>query len=432
MRLSDIKWTLKSLRTGWVSSTLAACTLSLGVGVTITAISLLRVLSNDPIPERSGQLFYVQLDARTTNDGTDPSAEPPKQLTWIDATTILHNRHEMQAVMVGGLAPVSTSSMPKVTAKARFTTHAFFDIFNVPFQVGRSWGADADDSHAHVAVLSTGMARKMFGTTEVVGRTLLVGNTTFTVSGVIKSWQPKPRFYDLAQGGFKESEDVFLPLDTAVELKLPILSNLECWGNGFSMLNDLKAATCSWVQLWALLPDPSSIAAYRTFLHNYSEDQRHLGRYERPTNIRLSDVMAHLKDAGLITPMVSLQSYLAFGLLLACVVNAAAFMLVRALRRRGEFSLRRALGATRADIRTQLLSESLLIGITAALVGCVLGYLGVAIVNLQSAAYASSVHMDVSTALMAGFLSIMASMLSGLVPTWAVMRIQPATFLKAA
>lgn len=427
----DLKWSLKSLRAGWVSGALAACVLALGVGVTITATSVLRVLSADPIPGRSNQLFYVQLDARSNDAGADASAPPPQELTWIDAMALLRGRPELSAAMVGGMAPVSLPGTPGTMLKARFTTQGFFRLFALPFEQGQGWNTTSDEAHARVAVLSSSIAQKLFGGDQAVGRTILVKGTPFVVSGVISPWQPRPRFYDLSQGGFQAGEEIFLPLDTAVEMKLPVVTGMECWGNGFSMLSNMKAATCSWLQLWTDLPDRQTADEYRAFLTGYSDEQRRAGRFERPTRVDLSDVMDHLRQAGLVTPMVSLQTYLAFGLLVACVVNAAAVLLVRTLRRKSEVSLRRALGATRADIRMQLLHESLIIGSVAAMGGSLFSYLGVSVIRLQATDYASAVHLDWKAVVGAWVISLLSSVLAGIAPTWAVMRIQPATFLKA-
>jgi putative ABC transport system permease protein len=432
MKWADsFKWTLRSLRSGWVSGALAACVLALGVGVTTTATSVLRVLSNDPIPGRAHQLFYVQLDARSNDAGADASAAAPQELTWTDAMTVMHDRPELSAAMVGGMVPVSSGGTPGAMLKARFTTHGFFRLFDVPMRSGHAWSAASDSAHAREAVLSTGLARKLFGDVDPVGRPIVVQGKTFSVVGVAGHWQPRPRFYDLSQGGFQAEEDIYLPLETAVELKLPVVTGMECWGDGFSMLGNMKTATCSWLKLWTYLPDKAAVNAYRAYLVAYSDMQRRSGRFERPTWVGLADVMDHLEQAGLVTPMVSLQTYLAFGLLIACVVNAAAVLLVRTLRRRSEVSLRRALGATKGDIRMQLLHESLLIGLVAAAGGSFLGYMGVCLVNLQATDYAAAVHLDRMGILMASVVAITSSVIAGMAPTWAVMRIQPATFLKA-
>lgn len=128
--------------------------------------------------------------------------------------------------------------------------------------------------------------------------------------------------------------------------------------------------------------------------------------------------------------MVDLQSYLALGLLAVCVVNAAAFMLVRTLKRKAEFSLRRALGAKRSDIRTKVIIESISVGIVASFFGCLFALAGVATVNAQSDTYAGLVSFDLEAAVLALVLSISASLVAAMVPAWLVTKLPPATFLK--
>src|SRR5690606_37819296 len=103
---------------------------------------------------------------------------------------------------------------------ARYTSADFFAMFRVPFVTGTGWTAADDASHARVVVIARALAEKVFGTTQVVGRSLRVNTTEMRIAGVIDTWRPTPHFYDLNMSVYGEAEQVFLPFSTAVELRL--------------------------------------------------------------------------------------------------------------------------------------------------------------------------------------------------------------------
>ncbi|MDP1491858.1 hypothetical protein Q6292_29735, partial [Klebsiella pneumoniae] len=77
-------------------------------------------------------------------------------------------------------------------------------------------------------------------------------------------------------------------------------------------------------------------AAYRDYLVQYSEAQRAAGRFERPTKVRLRNVMQWLDSQKVLPADVRLQTWLAFGFLLVCVVNMVGLLLAKTMRRAGE------------------------------------------------------------------------------------------------
>ena len=105
------------------------------------------------------------------------------------------------------------------------------------------------------------------------------------------------------------------------------------------------------------------VQAYRQFLIDYSAQQKALGRFERPaTDAKLYSLMGWLAHENLV-PDVRLQLWLALGFLIVCIVNIVALLLAKFLRRSGEISVRRALGARRADIFMQFGIESAMVGL---------------------------------------------------------------------
>lgn len=422
----------RSLRRNKVLTALMVLAIALGTGASMTMITVLHVMTANPIPERSGKLFYPQVDPRPMDsDNTTP--DPPDELTWLDAMNLLHaGKGAHQAAMSGGQVTVvpPQGASHAFNETALYTTADFFPMFQVPFVDGGSWTAADDDKHARVVVIARDFADKLYGTPQAVGRTLRLGKYDFRVVGVIDRWNPVPHFYDLTLGNYARSEQVFLPLKTAMELKQGTEGSISCWGNFPADGNLAKANDCAWVQFWAQLDAPAQVAAYRAFLVSYSDQQKALGRFGRSPNTRLRDVMQWLDYNKVVPGSVQMQTLLALGFLLVCLVNTVALLLVKFLRRGGELSVRRAMGASRRDVFMQLLVESALVGMGGGAAGLLLSAFGLWVVRQQPVEYARLAYMD-GVMLVATFvLAVSAALLAALFPAWRACHIVPARLLK--
>src|SRR5574337_1190444 len=93
---------LRSLKRNKALTALMVLAIALGIGAAMTTLTVLHVLSGDPLPGRSGTLYYPQVDPRD-NSGLFPGAEPPEQITLIDGQNLLRaGRADRQALMTGG------------------------------------------------------------------------------------------------------------------------------------------------------------------------------------------------------------------------------------------------------------------------------------------------------------------------------------------
>jgi putative ABC transport system permease protein len=232
---------------------------------------------------------------------------------------------------------------------------------------------------------------------------------------------------------FGELEQVFLPFSTSRDLKMGRNGSMDCWGDsgsdpeGETGLN----APCVWIQYWAQLDTPAKADAYRRYLVNYSDQQRSSGRFERPTNVRLRNVMDWLDYNKVVPGDVRLQVWLAFGFLLVCLLNTVGLLLAKFLRRSGEVGVRRALGASRREIFMQCLVEAGTVGVAGGIVGLALAWLGLWAVRQQPASYADLAHLDPLMLLTTFVLAVGASLLAGVIPAWQAMQVTPAMQLKS-
>jgi len=426
---------LRSLKRNPVLTALMVLAIGLGIGASMTMITVLHVMTGDPIPGLSAQLFTphldpLPLDFKTGSDSPNPS----DSFTWPDAMALLKaHRATRQAAMAGGtlLAHPIRPGMQPFYVNGRYATSEFFAMFGVPFKRGDGWIAADDAARAHVVVLSDTLAHKLYGVVDSVGRTVQLDDHDFRVIGVMGDWSPKPLFYADATGEtYTDTDQFFLPLTAAVDLKLQINGNQMGWGKGDAGVA-LTGASMAWVQFWVRLDSAAQVDAYRRFLVDYSAQQKALGRFEQPpTNAKLYSLMGWLAHENLVPNDVRLQLWLALGFLLVCMVNIVALLLAKFLRCSGEISVRRALGARRRDIFLQLGIESALIGVAGGVLGLLIAQLGLWSVRQRPDDYAQLAQMDMPMLLGTIVLAIVASVLAGLLPAWRACRVAPALQLK--
>ena len=427
----DLAW--RNIRAAKGLSALMVLALALGIGACMTTLTVYHVLSGDPIPHKSARLFNVQLDA-SDMVGWQAGQEPTFDLTRFDATALMRDRKALRQSMSSGFNVAVT--LPDADTKpafssTRYTTADFFAMFDAPWQYGGAWTAADDEAEARVAVISAALNDKLFGGANSLGREILVRGQPLRIVGVLRPWQVKPHFWDLTLGSYTETEDLFLPFSTAMAIKLSHWGNMDCWargGNGGSP-TDLNAS-CAWVQYWVEFEKPEDAAAYRDYLVAYSEAQRKAGRFERPTNVRLRNVMDWLGAQKVLPADVRLQTWLAFGFLAVCVVNMVGLLLAKTLRRSGEIGVRRALGATRADIFRQFVVEAGLLGVAGALLGLLFAQGGLWLVRQSPNDYARLAELDAAMLALTLGLALLASLIAGLLPAWRAALVTPAVQLK--
>ncbi|WP_315386862.1 ABC transporter permease [uncultured Stenotrophomonas sp.] len=423
---------LRSFRRNKVLTALMVTAIALGIGASMTTLTVFHVLSGDPIPQKSDRLFNVQVDPRPMI-GYQPSEEPEEQVTRYDGETLLREKKaKHQVLMTGGGVTVEpdTSTLRPFDTDARYTSSDFFAMFDTPFQFGQGWKVDQDEGRGRVAVISKALNDKLFNGQNSVGRPLRMDGHTFNIVGVLEEWNPNPHFYDLETGRYGDSEDIFVPVSTALDLKFGRNGNMNCWDNANGEETALNAP-CTWMQYWVELASPSDAADYRAYLENYSAQQKAAGRFQRPSNVRLRNVMDWLDFKQVVPSDVRLQLWLALGFLAVCLINTVGLLLAKFLRRSGEIGVRRALGASRGQIFLQSLVEAGTVGLAGGVLGLGLAMLGLYAVRQQPVDYAKLATLDGRMLLLTFGLTLAASLLAGFLPALRAMQVTPAIQLKS-
>lgn len=420
-----LKLALRNLLDSKVLTALIVLAIGVGIGASMTMITVLHVMSGDPIPARSASLFYPHISPGPANVDFDFG----RAFTWLDANNLLHeHRAVRQAMMAGGRVAISPGGQLKpFFSSGRYASSEFFAMFDAPFAAGSSWTSQADTDRAQVVVLNGELARKLFGgAAAAIGQSLHIQGHAFRVVGVLRDWHPQPLFYSASGGAyaFKSEDHFFLPLTTAMDLKLRP-SGEACWGGG-----GYTGDHCTWVQFWVELDTPAQVDAYQRFLIDYWREQKAHDRF--PSNLPpdLYRLMQRLRLKHLVPSQVKLQLWLALGFLGVCLFNTIGLMLAKFLRRAGEVGVRRALGARQRDIFAQLGVEAGILGLAGGLLGLLLTWFGLWLVRQRPEAYAQLAHLDLTMVLGVFGLAVVTSVLAGLLPAWRACRIPPALQLK--
>jgi putative ABC transport system permease protein len=423
---------LYSLKRSRVITTLMILAIGLGIGASMTMITVLHVMSGDPLPDRSAQLYVPLIDPMpVSNDTKSTNTTPEADMTWVDAMNLLHAaRAERQAVMAAASLPVrpQQNTLRPFFESGHYVTADFFPMFGTVFRAGSGWTAQDDAAHARVVVLNTELNRKLFGAASGIGKTVRFKNTDFRVIGVLDNWNPQPVFYArIDDRAFGSTDQFFLPLQTAQELGFDFHGQFSCWGDGG---DNRTSDHCTWLQFWVQLSDRKNVRAYRGYLADYWHDQQKHGRFPRAVNPQLFGLMDWLVSQHVVPDDLRLQLWLAIGFLGVCMINIVGLLLAKFLRRSGEISVRRALGARKRDIFLQLGIESAVIGLAGGTLGLMLAEFGLWTIRQRPDGYAKLAQMDPAMLLATFVLAVIASALAGLLPAWRACHVTPALQLK--
>lgn len=224
-------------------------------------------------------------------------------------------------------------------------TEGYFRVYGAPVALGRTFTPQEDSPHGGKAVvLSYGLwQRKFSGDPAIVGKSLSLGNEPYTIVGVIgKDFVAEPR------------ADLWLPFQ---------FDRVSDDMNHFFQVTGLLKPGVTVAQANAQL-----LAAGPEYHREFPSTDPHPHFTVGPLRDSIigdarNSLLMMLGAVGLV-------------LLISCA-NVANLLLVRATGRKREFAIRSALGAGRARIMRQLLTESVLLSLAGGILGMALGFAGV-------------------------------------------------------
>jgi putative ABC transport system permease protein len=426
---------VRSLRRNPALTALMVLTLAVGVAASVSTLTILHMMGSDPIPQKSARLFVPLIDPAPL-EGYTPGEKPEDiQITYQDAMNILKSGQGVRRTALYAIsAPIQPprTDMTPFNASGLVPTRDFFAMMDVPFLHGQPWSEQDDARGADVVVLSRDLAEKIYGSADPVGQRITLLGLPFTVVGVADHWMPLPRFYRLAGGTrYGDGEEFFIPLSSAIRHEVSHNGSMSCSSNSGAGFAARLTSECTWITAWIETASAGDRADLQTWLDNYAADQRKLGRLKRNAPNQLFNVPEWLVYTKVVGKDSKLSAWLAFGFLVLCLVNTVGLLLAKFSVRASEIGVRRALGASRAEIFHQFLIETGVVGLVGGILGLVLAFGALALIAMQGKQTAAVAHMDWKMLGLTFVMSVGAAVLAGLLPTWRACQVTPAIQLKS-
>ena len=394
MRLSgfsqDVRYAIRGLanRPGFTAAVVA--TIALGVGANAAIFSVVDAALLRPLPFAGAERLVHLWERPASGEGKRSEASYPDLLEVRARTTTLAGvagYHTARVTLASGDRAMVLPA-GKVTAN-------FFDVLGVTPLAGRRFAAGEDELGAgRVALLSHALWRRAFSEDRgIVGGVVQLDGVPFTVVGVLPA-----RFHFAAAGG----AEVWTPIDRPASMR--------------------ERRGTHWIKPVARLRDGATLAGAR---RDYARIMRELAAEHPESNAQETGDVVPLRDelVGTVRPLLlTLYGAVGFVLLVACG-NVANLLLVRGAARQRELSIRAALGAGRARIARQLLTESALLALAGGALGVLVAHLAIrglvaAIPAEQARAlpYLGSVGVSAAVLGYAALLSLAVGLAAGALP----------------
>ncbi|MYM21337.1 FtsX-like permease family protein [Duganella sp. FT135W] len=428
---------VRSLRRNPALTALMVLTLAIGVAASVATLTILHVMSGDPIPHKSDRLFVPLIDNGQPENYKPGDDIDDRQMSYRDATNILNSKAGERRTAIFGISLAFEPARKDIgafNAAGLATAGDFFNMFEAPFRYGQGWSPADDKSGADVIVLSRELAEKLYGDTDPVGQRITAGGIQFQVVGVLDKWSVVPRYHRIIgsnDGAFSEEDEMFIPFSSAIRHEMQRNGSTSCYDDiapGFQAFLDSE---CTWIQAWIETRSASDRAELQSFLDSYAIEQRKLGRLKRAAPNKLYNVREWLDYMKVVGNDNKLSAWLAFGFLALCLVNTIGLLLAKFSVRAAEVGIRRALGASRREIFTQFLIETTVVGLVGGVLGLLLAFGALALIAMQSKALTLVAHMDWIMLLTTFGLAVLSAILAGLLPTWRACQVTPALQLKS-
>ncbi len=375
------------LKVSWVSIkraplpyALTVFILSLGLGVFFANATFYYQMNSDPLPHKSDKLFYP-MTLMVPYECTD--CLPPKILSYANVQKLsASDIPTAKAAMYSsdGYLRLNSSQAP-TPVSIRITQPAFFTMFEVPLLHGSIW---SDDKARQELILTKQTAEKIFGRSDVVGEKILLDDRHYTVIGVLDDWQMLPRLYDANnRNHVNDGEQVYMPLETGYDYHYMSNSMSHTFDDtDFRQLSTQgRTGALHQLQFWVQLDTEAQQKAYRQFMDNLVADEQKAGRHQSTPNnqlVAMRDIVRFFGSESADIKAFALVTLLFLGV---CLFNASHLSLNRYLSNQYEFSLRRALGASRLQLQQQMLADVLLMTLFCTLCGLCIAWGGVELLN---------------------------------------------------
>jgi len=413
--LQDLRYALRAIRRSPGFAAVAIVSLALGIGANTAIFSLIDSLILKTLPvAHPEQLLQV-----TMNDSayfTNPIWEQIRNRQDVFSGTFAYGGNSFN-LATGGEAR---------NVRGNYASGQFFDTLGLHAIIGRTF-TTADDKRGcpGTAVLSHGFWQREYGgRANVVGRNISLNNHPFEILGVLA-----PGFTGMGVG---TEMDVYVPL-CAEKIIRGEVSSLDQRSSWWLRIIARPKPGVSAAQANARLKVLSPAIFDATIPPRWKAEDQQAYRKKSlatlPAANGLSNIRKQYQQALLV-----LMAIVAVVLLIACA-NVANLLLARGAARQKEIAVRIALGSGRGRLVRQLLTESIVLSLSGAVLGVVFARWGARVLVGFLSSRESKVFLDLSIdwrvlAFTAGA-SILTALLFGLAPAWRSSAVNPQSAMKA-
>ena len=371
------------------TTVVALLALALGIGTSTAIFSAVDAVLLRPLPFRDAHQLVVMWEKSATRNLKQMYVARSNFWEWGRQSRTFAGMAGIQDAQIN-LTGGPNGHMEPEELKAERVSAGLFPLLGVQAVVGRTFRPEEDQpGHANFALLSHRLWERRFSSDPgIVGKAIRLRDQSFAVVGVLPSgvW----------------------PLDPDVDLWVPLGLNP----------NDPRTANARTLRVIGRLRPGVTIEQARgemeTIGTRMEQANPALNAGYRPNLFPFREEMAGKTRE----PLLILSGAVGLLLLMACA-NVASLLLAKGSSRRKEIALRFALGATRGQIVTQLLSESVLLSLAGGCLGLLVAWIGISVVRRFGPAgmpQLQSVAMDGRLFLFALAVSFATGILFGILP----------------
>ena len=418
--LQDLRYAVRTLGRQPGFAAIAVLTLAVGIGANTAIYSVVNATLLRPLPYKdAGRLMRVSLIMPSFH------GRPPMDMVWsypkYEAFRKLQRAFEDAALYQGCSFNLTGVGEPE-QIRCELVSARYFSVLGVAAEAGRTFlpEEDAVPERNMVAMISHNLwATRYGGRADAVGRTIALSLKSYTIVGVLPAgFQP-----------LSGPADVWLPMHVQDARSLGFAQS-----HSAELVARLKAGVSA-------ERAKAEVAALGPRIEEIHPDSRMQGWGAKAATLNEVRIDAPIRTAALV-----LFGAVSFVLSIACV-NIANLLLARGSARSREMAIRQAVGASRARLMRQLLTESVLLAVAGAAAGLAIAYAGVRALSVinpaNGAAFGqrmsgltvlglTSIRLDLNALVFTAAVALATGILFGLLPAWQNSRVGAAGSLHTA